>query len=173
MTSLTCTQIPERARLLAGRRSAWCAALFRGGLFLLVVHHALAMAQVDERWRLIGQTPSMRLHYDPSSVVRNEDIRRLREIQDMDSPDPDGVRSRVYTNEYDCKNQMHRLGQMQSYAGAMLTGARLFDVKEMGYWRRIPAGSVFAQMYARVCPGAQILPATEPPTPLQRLFSPN
>jgi hypothetical protein len=139
---------------------------------LFLVQQTVAVAQIDERWRQVGQTPSMRLHIDPSSLVREEDIRRLREIQDLDTPDPDGVRSRVYTNEYDCKHQMHRLGQMQSYAGAMLSGERLFNVKEMGYWRRIPAGSVFAQVYARVCPGGPIVPAPEPPTPLQRLFSP-
>ena len=62
---------------------------------------------------------------------------------------------------------------MQSHAGPMLSGTRLFDVSEMGYWRRIPAGSVFAQVYQTVCLTSPPLPVTEPPPPLQRLFSPN
>ena len=71
-----------------------------------------------------------------------------------------------------CRNQMHRLGQMQSYAGPMLSGERRFDVREMGYWRRIPGGSVFAQVYQQVCPDGQPLRAVEEPPPLQRLFGP-
>jgi hypothetical protein len=125
----------------------------------------------DDRWRLIGQSVSMRLYYEPASIARQDEIRRVRELQDLDVADPDGVRSRVYLNEYDCRNQMHRIGQMQSFAGPMLGGQRRFEVKEMGYWRRIPAGSAFAQVYRQVCPDGQALPAAEPAPPLQRLFS--
>jgi hypothetical protein len=113
----------------------------------------------------------MRLYYEPATLAREGDIRRVRELQDLEVPDPDGVRSRVYLNEYDCRNQMHRLGQMQSFSGPGLAGERRFDVKEMGYWRRIPAGSAFARVYRMVCPEAQASPAAEPPPPLQRLFS--
>jgi hypothetical protein len=59
---------------------------------------------------------------------------------------------------------------MQSFALPMLEGQRRFDVKDMGYWRRIPAASVFGEMYRRVCPDGQPLPTVEPPTPIQRLF---
>lgn len=132
---------------------------------------AIATQTANDRWRLIGQSSSMRFYLDPETLVRDGDIRRVRELQDLDAADPDGVRSRVYLNEYDCRNQMHRLGQMQSFTGPMLQGERRFDVKEMGYWRKIPGGSAFAQVYRRVCPESAELPAVEPPTPLQRLFS--
>lgn len=141
-------------------------------LLAAVLWSGSSLAQPDSRWRLVGQSPSVRLHYDPSTLVREGDIRKVRELQDLDAPDPDGVRSRVYLNEYDCRNQMHRLGQMQSYAGPMLSGERRFDVREMGYWRRIPGGSVFAQVYQQVCPDGQTLRAAEEPPPLQRLFGP-
>ncbi len=123
-----------------------------------------------DRWRLVAQSASMRLYYEPATLVREGDVRRVRELQDLDVPDPDGVRSRVYLNEYDCRNQMHRLGQMRSFSGPMLGGERRFEVKEMGYWRKIPAGSAFAEVYRQVCPDGQPLPVVEPPAPLQRLF---
>lgn len=127
-------------------------------------------AELDPRWRLVAQSSSVRLYYDPAALVRDGDLRKVRELQDLSDPDPDGVRSRVYLNEYDCRNQMHRIGQMQSHAGPLLSGERRFDVREMGYWRRIPAGSVFAQMYLQVCPDGKSLPVEEPIPPLQRLF---
>jgi len=131
---------------------------------------AMATQSGHDRWRLVGQSPSMRLYLDPATLVRDGDIRRVRELQDLNAVDPDGVRSRVYLNEYDCRNQMHRLGQMQSFTGPMLGGERRFDLREMGYWRKIPGGSAFAQVYRRVCPESAELPTAEPPTPLQRLF---
>jgi hypothetical protein len=140
------------------------------GLALMTLWAASVSAQTPDRWRLVGQSPTMRLFYDPATLVREGDIRRVRELQDLDAPDPDGVRSRIYLNEYDCRNQMHRIGQMQSFALPMLEGQRRFDVKDMGYWRRIPAASVFGEMYRRVCPDGQPLPTVEPPTPIQRLF---
>jgi hypothetical protein len=142
-------------------------------MFALFVAANLAMATQSshDRWRLVGQSPSMRLYLDPATLVRDGDIRRVRELQDLDAADPDGVRSRAYLNEYDCRNQMHRLGQMQSFTGPMLEGGRRFDVREMGYWRKIPGGSAFAQVYRRVCPESAEIPATEAPTPIQRLFS--
>lgn len=130
-----------------------------------------AAQPTQDRWRLVGQSPSMRLYYEPATIVREGDIRRVRELQDLDLADPDGVRSRVYLNEYDCRNQMHRLGQMQSFSSPMLGGERRFEVKDMGYWRKIPGGSAFAQVYKQVCPDGQALPVAEPATPLQRLFS--
>lgn len=129
-----------------------------------------AATELDPRWRLVGQNSSVHLYYDPAGLVRDGDIRKVRELQDLAEADPDGVRSRVYLNEYDCRNQMHRIGQMQSHAGPRLTGQRRFDVREMGYWRRIPAGSVFAQVYLQVCPDGKSLPVEEPLPPLQRLF---
>jgi len=146
-------------------------ALAAGSATRVAAQPAVPAPSADDRWRLVGQSASMRLYYEPASISRQDDIRRVREVQDLDVADPDGVRSRVYLNEYDCRNQMHRLGQMQSFAGPMLGGQRRFEVKEMGYWRKIPAGSAFAQVYRRVCPNVELLPDAEPPTPIQRLFS--
>jgi hypothetical protein len=163
---------PDGGQAAASRGSRSTGLLALAILTAALLWPAQAAAQVDSRWRLVGQSASVRLYYDPSTLVREGDIRKVRELQDLDAPDPDGVRSRVYLNEYDCRNQMHRLGQMQSYAGPMLSGERRFDVREMGYWRRIPGGSVFAQVYQQVCPDGQTLRAAEEPPPLQRLFGP-
>lgn len=157
-----------RARNVGGRLVRQLASML---VLCAAANMTMATQAGNDRWRLVSQSPSMRLYLDPSTLAREGDIRRVRELQDLDAADPDGVRSRVYLNEYDCRNQMHRLGQMQSFSGPMLGGERRFDVKEMGYWRKIPGGSAFAQVYRRVCPESAEIPATEAPTPIQRLFS--
>jgi hypothetical protein len=102
-------------------------------------------------WVSVGQTPGLSLWWDRSSRVQDDYVWRVWEIQDMAAPDPEGVRSRQYVNEYDCKHRMHRIGRMSSYAGPMLTGRKLFEVDEFGYWRALPPGSLFERGFVLHC----------------------
>jgi len=72
-------------------------------------------------------------------------------MQDLKTPDAEGVRSRRYLNEYDCTYKMHRLGQMTSFSGPKMTGAKVAEVKDMGYWRKIPPNGVFVLTYIAMC----------------------
>lgn len=107
-------------------------------------------------WDKIGETAALTLYIDRSTLQREGAVRRIIEMQDLKAPDPDGVLSRRYLNEYDCENKMHRIGRMTSYAGAMLSGKKLFDVSEMGYWRAIPANGLFTVGYQLHCPGQSV-----------------
>jgi len=62
------------------------------------------------------------------------------------------VMSRRYTNEYDCDNQMHRIGRMTSWSGAQLTGRKVFDIADWGYWRKIPPNGLFTLGFKLLCP---------------------
>ena len=103
-------------------------------------------------WDKLGETPVLTLYLDRTSVQREAAIRRVVEMQDLKVPDPDGVLSRRYINEYDCENQMHRIGQMTSWSGSQLSGRKLFDVAEWGYWRKIPANGLFTLGFRQLCP---------------------
>ena len=104
-----------------------------------------------QAWTRIGETQDLTLYVDRSAIEREDRIRRVWEMQDLKTPDPEGVRSRRYLNEYDCTYKMHRLGQMTSYAGQKLTGGKVAEVKDMGYWRKIPPNGVFVLTYIAVC----------------------
>jgi hypothetical protein len=104
-----------------------------------------------QAWTRIGETPEVTLYVDRSAIEREDRVRRVWEMQDLKTPDPEGVRSRRYLNEYDCTYKMHRLGRMSSYAGPKLTGEKVADVKDMGYWRKIPPNGVFVLTYIAVC----------------------
>lgn len=102
-------------------------------------------------WTRIGETSDVTLYVNRQSIEKDDNIRRVWEMQDLKVADADGVRSRRYLNEYDCTYKMHRLGQVTSHAGPKLTGKKLFTVNEMGYWRKIPPDGVFVLTYVAVC----------------------
>ncbi len=125
-------------------------------LALLPAGGALAQAtptrSPEAPWEKLGETPVLTLYVDRSTLQREGAIRRVIEMQDLKVPDPDGVLSRRYTNEYDCDNQMHRIGRMVSWSGAALSGKKLFDVSDWGYWRKIPPNGLFTLGYQMFCP---------------------
>ncbi len=103
-------------------------------------------------WFKVAGTAGMTLYMDKASMQKvDENIHRAWELQDLKAADPEGVRSRRYLNEYDCKHKMHRIGRMVSYSGPMLTGNKLFEVEEFGYWRTIPRNGLFALAYVIHC----------------------
>lgn len=132
----------------------------------------VAIAPGESPWIVLGETPAMTLYWDRSSRVRDDEVMKVWEIQEMKAPDPDGVRSRRYLNEYDCKWRMHRITSMTSYAGPMLTGDKLFDVDEDGRWRQMPRNSVFAQGLALHCGKLPPLPAEAEKAPWWAPFWP-
>jgi hypothetical protein len=124
----------------AGRWVLCCAGLLGGWMPLAA-----------QAWTRIGETSDVTLYVNRNAIEREDSKRRVWEMQDLKTPDAEGVRSRRYLNEYDCTHKMHRLGQMTSYAGPKMTGEKIADVKEMGYWRKIPPNGVFVLTYIAVC----------------------
>ncbi len=102
-------------------------------------------------WTKVGESELATLYMDRSTIQREENVVRVWELQDLRAPDADGVRSRRYQNEYDCKYQMYRIGNMTSYAGPMLTGQKLFDVEAKGVWRKVGGLSPFTLSFVIHC----------------------
>jgi hypothetical protein len=102
-------------------------------------------------WAKVGESELATLYMDRSTIQREENVVRVWEIQDLKAPDADGVRSRRYMNEYDCKYQMYRISSMTSYSGPMLTGQKLFDVDTKGLWRKVGGLSPFTLSFVIHC----------------------
>ena len=137
----------------------WTGAQVRAGVRrMLLLALALAAATSGSAWAMnwtrLVETQTMTFYVNRNAIEKDGDIRRIWEMQDLKAADPEGVRSRQYVNEYDCKHRMHRIGRMTSFAGPMLTGQKLFDVEEFGYWRKIPPASLFEKGFVLHC-GAQ------------------
>lgn len=102
-------------------------------------------------WTRIGESESITLYVNRNAVEKEDRVRRIWEMQDLKNPDPDGVASRRYMNEYDCEHKMHRITRMDSFSGPKLTGKKLFSVDEEGYWRKIPPNGLFLLPYVWLC----------------------
>lgn len=102
-------------------------------------------------WTRIGETADVTLYVNRNSIEKDGTVRRVWEMQDLKTPDAEGVRSRRYLNEYDCNYKMHRIGQMTSFAGPKMSGQKIASVDEMGYWRKIPPNGIFVLTYIAVC----------------------
>lgn len=120
-------------------------------LLALILFGTLLPQTAAAQWSKVGALESLTLYQDRSTIRRNGSLREVVEMQDLSRRDPDGVLSRRYINEYDCASAMHRIGNMASFAAPRLGGKQLFDVRETGYWRRIPPDSLFAAGFRLVC----------------------
>ena len=118
---------------------------------LCVVWAACMLPALANAWTRMGETPEVTLYVDRQSIEKEDNIRRVWELQDLKVADADGVMSRRYLNEYDCQYKMHRLSKVTSHAGPKLTGKKLFTVNETGYWRKIPPNGIFVLTYVAVC----------------------
>jgi hypothetical protein len=114
----------------------------------ILLGHGLAQAQA---WTRLGENEYLTLYVNRNSIERDGNIRRVWEMQDLKQADPDGVSSRRYMNEYDCLNKMYRISQMTSFSGAKLSGKKLFEIEDPGYWRKIPPNGLFVLGYVAHC----------------------
>jgi hypothetical protein len=119
-----------------------------GGVLLASLGAGTAWAM---GWTRLVETQTMTFYVNKNAIEKEGDIRRIWEMQDLKAPDPEGVHSRRYLNEYDCKEKIHRIGQMVSFSGPKLSGKPLFEVAEWGYWRKIPPDGVFVVSYVMLC----------------------
>jgi len=103
-------------------------------------------------WVKLGETRGAVLYLDRASAKQlDDDTWQAVEMQELKKPDPDGVASRRYVAEYNCKYQMYRIGNIVSYAGPRLTGQQLFNVEEYGYWRKVAGNTLFALGFVVHC----------------------
>ena len=119
---------------------------------------APAALEAPPGWRRMGETALATVYVQAGSLQRDGQIRRVIEMQSLKEKDVDGVLSRRYTAEYECRHQMFRIGRVSSHAGPLLSGAQVFDVQEMGYWRKIVPGTAFALLFGMVCADYEVPP---------------
>lgn len=121
-------------------------------LMALLAAGLAPLSAAANNWVKLGETAEVTLYIDQGTMKQlSETTFQAMEMQDLKKPDADGVRSRRYIGEYDCKYRMHRIGKIASFEGPRLTGKQLFDVSEFGYWRKVPPQGLFALGFVVHC----------------------
>jgi hypothetical protein len=112
---------------------------------------AIFLPSIGFAWDRLGETEEVVLYLHRPSIAKEGNVQRVWEMQDLKKADKDGVMSRRYVNEYECKERMHRIGRVTSYAGPKLSGKKVFEVEEFGYWRKVPPDGLFAVVFIWLC----------------------
>ncbi len=112
---------------------------------------AILLPSIGFAWDRLGETEEVVLYLHRPSIAKEGNVQRVWEMQDLKKADKDGVMSRRYVNEYECKERMHRIGRVTSYAGPKLSGKKVFEVEEFGYWRKVPPDGLFAVVFIWLC----------------------
>lgn len=118
---------------------------------LLIFFHLPQSSAFARSWAKLGETESVVIYVDRNSIERTPTGKRAWEMQDLKNPDSDGVLSRFYMNEFDCKLKLHRISQVTSYSGKKLSGRKIAEIPDVGYWRKIPATGLFVVGYILHC----------------------
>lgn len=93
-------------------------------------------------------------YYDPATIVKDDNFRRVWEVQDLKKPDEFfGARSRRLLTEYDCTVARTRHLYISAHSERLARGEVLVTREEAGAWRSIPSKTSVATMLLIACDG--------------------
>ena len=102
-------------------------------------------------WVQVGESNDGIFYFDPDTVRKDGDLRKVWGIQDLKDRDKDGEKSRRYREEYDCKGARKRYLSATTHSGSMAGGDTLMTVSEPSPWSEIRPESVGDDILKLVC----------------------
>jgi hypothetical protein len=107
-------------------------------------------------WVKIAESNLRALYYNPAAISQQGDLRRVWTLQDNKQRDQDGVLSRHYLSEFDCKAGRQRLLSVSTHAERMARGEtiklRRYALEEPeGKWFNVAPNSFSAHLMKLVC----------------------
>jgi len=102
-------------------------------------------------WVMYLETKSDTFYYDPATIRKDGNMRRVWTIQDYMNRGTDGQMSNRAQYEYDCKEERYRFLDISRHSESMAGGKVLTTEIGSGLWRGIPPGTISASMLNIVC----------------------
>jgi len=102
-------------------------------------------------WVLYSETDTSTFYYDPATIRKDGNMRRVWELSDLRKRHKDGEISRRYRAEYDCKNERTRILSFSLHSEPMAGGEVLKNFGEDKEWGEIPPGTVINTILKIVC----------------------
>jgi hypothetical protein len=117
-------------------------------LFLVFV--MLLSGSAWAEWVELNETEDTTFFYDPDTIRKDGNMRRVWRLQNLKQLNENGVMSRRIRVEYDCKQERFRILDLTSHSEPMARGTIVFnDVS--GEWTGIPPRTGAAIMLNLVC----------------------
>jgi hypothetical protein len=90
-------------------------------------------------------------YIDPATIKKDGSIRRFWGLTDLANPTSEGILSRRYLREIDCKNERTRILTISGHSKAMGDGVTLGINAEVQSWNYIAPETVMSFIQKRVC----------------------
>jgi len=118
----------------------------------LVLFFMLISSPVWATWEEVVTGVSGDVAYiDPATIKKEGSIRRVWGLTDLANPTSEGVLSRRYLREIDCKNERTRILTISAHSKSMGDGVTLGINPEVQSWSYIAPETVMAFIQKRVC----------------------
>lgn len=102
-------------------------------------------------WVKHGKSPKgIDFYYDPTTIQKRGNFRRVLELQDLEKPD-NGELSRLSLSEYDCKKGRHRTLKISAHSEHKGSGKVLLSFDTSSAWVHVRQGSMLDNMLNFVC----------------------
>ena len=119
-------------------------------LFLVCLMMLAGSAWAD--WVKFDENEQMQFFYDPATIRKDGNIRRVWRLQNFKQLGDEGEMSRRFRIEYDCKNERDNILSFSGHSELMASGTTLYSHNDTGgKWRDIPPRSSAATILAIVC----------------------
>jgi len=102
-------------------------------------------------WVMYEKTESSTSYYDPATIRKDGNMRRVWQLNDLRERNTSGVMSRRIRQELDCKQESYRILAFLSHSEPMAGGTILESADEQKIWRAIPPNTVAEALLKIVC----------------------
>jgi hypothetical protein len=114
-------------------------------LLMLVILPARA------EWVKASENPSGVYYFDPATVLKEGNLRRVWQMNDLKVRKKDGELSRFVQYEYDCKEDLRRIRFLSTHDGPMTTGKVIVGETSTGSWNPVPSDTNASIVLKLVC----------------------
>lgn len=113
----------------------------------------LATSSAWAEWVKIGSSSSGKITYyiDPATIRKNGNLRTVWAIQNLFSPDKDGIASQRVKQEYDCELERVRWLSSSFHSKSMADGKVLFGNDAISNWKAVPPQTAISDILKIVC----------------------
>lgn len=103
-------------------------------------------------WVRVDETDELYSYFDPTTIRKDGNLRKVWQIQDLKQRGKAGELSRRYRAEYDCKNDRYRLLSSSFHPQPMASGMSLFQsTEEDTKWTDFPPKTVGETVLKIIC----------------------
>jgi hypothetical protein len=102
-------------------------------------------------WVMYFEAKAITNYYDPATIRKDGNMRRVWRVQELKQRTADGEKSRRMRIEYDCKEERYRILSASTHSEPMAEGKALYAENRDNIWKDISPASASEAMFKIVC----------------------